>query len=305
MRSMRRWMPLAMSLLLAGAILFADSNDAFEKARDNPKGVVDLFLTCSFIGFVDGTEATSYGAFYHSDSGELGVPPDVAYEKKVSLLDGNGHKDIARNLKVIDEKNGYMRLIQADTNLTFVFYKYPDGSYVPAFRLKIIFDYGPESPPCSKVQWGFYNVQNGKWINIDCDDLPDGNALFSKDFLQKFLGRGPVKEDLDNIHTPKYTSVRFWDISLPQFGTTAHLIPLNFRAAGEGDPSVSFGGGGFEGLPIAGEADYARWFADNFSYDDGSRKALELKWNKANRNFMVGEVLHWDMKRSRPLGASD
>jgi hypothetical protein len=299
-RSARRWLLIGLGLSLASRFLAAESGATYEQTLASPSGVVDLFLTCPYVRLEYYPGSKDFGEFWYSSDGRSDDRQQDLFAKKRELLSGALEADLKPSIKVIDEKNGYIRIAEKGTDLTFVYYKFPDGSFVPAFRLRTTGGEGEEAS--SEVAWGFYNVVGGEWTTLDCGDLPEDNVLFPKDFLRKLLGHDPDKNDLQNIRAPKYASRRFWDICLPRVGTTAYLIPVNFWAEGEGDPSISFGGGGFQGIPIPGRDDFNTWFDASFSLGDGSREALELKWNKASKRFVSGKVLGWDLAQGQPLG---
>jgi hypothetical protein len=266
-------------LLLPCAGMWAQGN--FEASAPKgaqqgaPKGVVDLFLSCPYIGIDDKVPQDrqadvtySFGSFSYSDKGGMGSAKQQRLKRL--MLQGiplDSHDPIAA--LVVDEKDGYLHIAMADgDDLVLVYYKHPDNTLIPAFRLDMA------GGQFDEPTWGFFDVKNGAWLRI-----PDEQILPS-DKLDAFFPHGASAKDA------LMSSVAGWDIVLPQFGTTALLIPRPYESDLD-DPNRAIN------LPRSSQkvtqGEVWDWFGKNMS-SSGKTKSLELKWNKAAGHFESGQL---------------
>jgi hypothetical protein len=270
---------LVLALTLAVFAASAQTSPTLSKASNRPKGVADLFLSCPFIGIdVDGPTDDNpqgeKGLFDFSRDPKYGT--EGQFEIKSDLLRGNYLYLDDRNpvtKLVVDEKDGYLRITMrsGQQDLVIVYYKHPDGSLIPAVRFEE--DQG-EFPD---IVWGFYDISGGTWSRID------DSQMLPPEFIKAFIPTPAVK-DRDCF------ALTGWDISLPQFGTTARLIPLSNDSDND-DPHRTINVPDSSRTVTQGE--YDDWFVKKM-YVGKSLKSLELKWSKADGHFLSGQVLPWD-----------
>ena len=204
---------------LAAFAASAQTSPTLAKALSHPKGVADLFLSCPFLGInVDGATDDNpqgmKGYFDFSEDPKYGT--EEQFEVKSDLLKGNyldlDDKNPVTKL-VVDEKDGYLRIVMGEDmqNIVIVYYKHPDGSLIPAVRFE------DAEGEFSSVAWGFYDITDSHWSRINNADI------LPPDYVNAFI-RSPTAKDQDCL------AVTGWDISLPQVGTTARLIPQSYES---------------------------------------------------------------------------
>jgi hypothetical protein len=292
---MKRQLALLACAALALCLLSSQFDSQYRRVMSDPSTVADLFLSCPYIDIGPSTQADDHGRILYSDRELSGVDRQEAYERKKALLNGGDGAEGKPSLLVVDEKDGYMRVALGKTDLTLVYYTVPGGR-IPAFRLKTAEWEGDGAP--WKTVWEFYNLDEGSWIRLDTADLPNEFSILPDDFPQSLLGHDLTDKDRWNINLPSYAAQRrFWDIWLPQKGTTAYLIPIDFWANGEGDPAIGLDAETAKASPRL--ADYQSWFNRSFMFSDGTRRALELKWDQRAKRFNSGKAVTWDIAKAR------
>jgi hypothetical protein len=248
---------LAMALCASAALV------AGAKA---PKGVADLFVACPFLGM---TNRMDYQLIFDPKAGAPSERDQAMKRELVSSEPGTlGRLDAI----TLDEANGYLSITGRESTYTLVlvYYKHPDGRLIPALR------FSSNEGEFPDVSWGFYDIQpDGTWIRIPDETIlpPDPGALF--------LGAKPGQGDRDML------AVTSWDIDLPRYGVTAHLVPMPYESDLD-DPRQAVRVPGTDRSFTQG--DYGKWFRKNFYLGD-KPCVLELRWIKANSRFEAGKIV--------------
>jgi hypothetical protein len=274
-----RWTPAAGAARSGSIVLFVlalalpclAQSATYELASTKPQGVLDYFLTCPYLAISDQPDSPLLDV--------LDTPsarPKAGFAAKAALMSGNVTGTRVED-PIVDIKNAFLS-VKAGSNkaewgieLTFVYFDLADKTRVPAFRYRY-WEGASES-----VKWRFFAVRGGSWTPYREDEI------LPRDWKASLLGGQASPAELDLL------AVVSWDIDLPEFGTTIHLIPT--MPAFDVTPRE---------LKVPGTsrrvktADLGRFFDERIK--DNS---LELAWNKGAGRFDPGRVVAW----SSPEGA--
>lgn len=230
--------------------------------------VADYFAVCPFVVYQPDSDRW---LFFSRDEPFPGAAENTLV--KQLLLQGVSLdiRDPVRNL-VVDLKNGYLHFTVGADDFTLVYYERADKSRIVGLRLE------DRSGPFWSAEWAFYDVQGNRWSLIpDEEILPNG-------WLRAFLPRDLGRADTDGL------ALSWWDIALPRFGTTAHLLPQSYGSDLDG-PKVMVTVPGTQRKTNLWA--YYDWFHRVFSGKDKQPQALSLKWSKSAGRFETGPVVAW------------
>ena len=193
------------------------------------KDVVDCFLLCPEIRFLRFSSPDERG-FIDVSAPDPANPPTRDFEFRKTLL-APGKKPNGINVKsvLIDRANAYIHIDAVNwvgrdypMSLTFVYFDRQDGSRIPALT------FHHEEMEEVADSFRFYDLRGPAWRSMTEAEFLPTHSITDFTSLVRFDASQltePASEFLDRVR---------WIIVLPQFGTTAQLLPSVF--SNETDP---------------------------------------------------------------------
>ena len=194
------------------------------------KDIRDYFLLCPDIVFFRFTEGDSRGFInVRTPDDPADVPARSFAFRKSLLIPGKKPNGIDVKSVVVDRANAYIHVDAVNwvgrdypMSLTFVYFDRQDGSRIPALT------FHHEEMEEVADSFRFYDLRGAAWRNMTEAEFLPAHSMSDFTSLVRFDASKltePASEFLDRVR---------WVMVLPQFGTTAQLLPSVF--SNETDP---------------------------------------------------------------------
>ncbi len=211
-----------LALCVAGAVSAQneDTRPYDTVAAKAKKDVVDYFLLCPEIRFLRFTDGDSRGFIgVNAPDPTDPVSKDFGFRKDL-LRPGKKPNGIDVKTVVIDRANAYIHIDAVNwvgrdypVSLTFVYFDRKDGSRIPALT------FHHEEMEEIDDSFQFYDLHGPTWRSMTEDELLPPHSIGDFTSLVRFDAsklKEPASEFSDRVR---------WVMDLPQFGTTARLLP--------------------------------------------------------------------------------